>query len=257
MALGALIVFGCGGGGGTSATSGSTGVVSNIHVEAVNLANGAPEDLMNILVGDRVQARLYGLQDPNVRVQVASSNWSSDAPANVAVVSSSGTITTIGSSQGQAYIISGMGNGVKYTSSFIVRPVQAVVTALFRTQGGLPVQQADIKFFDSAGTVVGEATSQSNGSIRASVPATAVTFMASTNANTYATDGVTLFRLYDQFSYGANIWSDACSNRVPLPTLTNGTSTALPHNLVFTAKVLNDPNNPPPPPPDCGLGGGG
>jgi len=150
---------------------------------------------------------------------------------------------------GNNYQVQGFNNGSPYTAPFQVRTVQATVTALVRTQGGLPVLNAHFFFINGAGATVGEAMSTSDGLVKAYVPTSAVKFTVDVG-NATANNGTTLFTMYNQFGYGAHDYNIACAGRPDVPPLTNGQITALPHDVVCTAFVLNQP---PPPPPDCGF----
>ncbi len=251
-----MLVLGCGGGGGPNTSSSTAGTVTGIHVEATFPGSGAPADLLNVPVGANVRLKLVGYSDGNqvpplfTRVDVPSGNWTTTAPSSVATVGSGGSLNANGASGITTYSVQGLNNGSGYAAPLQVRTVQATVTAFVRTQGGLPVLGAHAYFINAQGSTVGEALSTSDGLIRAYVPTTAVKFTVDVGSATSG-DATHLYSLYNQFGYGLHDYNLACTNRPDLPTLTVGVLTALPHDIVCSAIVLNQP---PPPPPDCGFG---
>jgi hypothetical protein len=248
----AAVIIGCGGGGGGGSTTGTTDTTTattatSIRPEAT-LASDTSQtiDLDNVQPGDQLQLRLWGRNpDTGNAVIVGSSGWSTDAPASVLTVSSSGLLSAI-SANAASYTVSS--NGGKYSATVRVKSPAARVVGFIRNEAGIGATRAKINFYDNSGAIISSAFTGSNGTFGAAVPAAAKTFLVdmSERAGVY----------YNQFGFGPHDYNLSCTNRAPLPTLATGSTFTLVSSGGGSIEVNRIiAGSPPPPPPDCGLGG--
>ena len=238
------LAIGCGGGGG----GGNTDQGAIVSISLVALYNGTSSPIVvnstPLSPGDHVQFELQGQYDETGQVAtIHPSGFTTNAPASVATLSSSGLLTAIASSGGRLYSVSLVYKGTTYGAEFSVGSPAAHVVGNVVTSTGNAVSGAQINFVTKTGAVAGSTVTGTNGSFIAAVPTSAtnftVDFKDSTNLN-YPS-------LYDVFSYNSFTYSAAISSCEPaLPTLKVGTVVTLPHSLV----VFVDANTDPPPPPD-------
>jgi hypothetical protein len=204
--------------------------------------SGTIVDPENIQVGDVVALTLAGVGLNGEVVQASVSSWSTTAPGSVATLSGS-TLTATGPSGTSIYELRANALGRAHTAILRIKPVQALVFGRVRTTGGALVAGARVRFFNAGGSEVGRVRSNPDGTFRASVPTTAVTFHL--DVDEIDPSATVYFR---QFAYGPKDYSiaiDTC--RAPLPALTNGVSTALPNDILL---YRQGPGVLPPPPPD-------
>lgn len=251
----ALLVFGCGGGGGGGG-NGSTGQVGTpTAIAAVALYQGTQSPASPFVTstgtnyqleaGDVVQIELIGTnsvtQQPE---QVSASNFTISAPSSVATITSTGLLKAVAASPGVEYTFSATYAGTVYSAYFQVNPLSAKVTGSVRDTEDNLVAGVVVSFYNSQGTVIAQTVSGADGSFISNVPQAADQFSANPSAVTYP-------GYFEEYAYGSYYYSSTSSSCfTPLPTLTNGKSTALPNQIVLFPS--NDPNSPPPPPTGCG-----
>lgn len=247
-----LIVIGCGGGGGggTSSTSNPTtsnptgGNATDLRIYAP-VGGGIFVDPGNVAVGENLDFNVYGLDSNRDVVQVTASNWTTDAPTTVASLDANGVVAGISASN-NTYGLGASAQSTSLSSQLKVRPAEARVTGTLTTGAGnstdpaLPVAGGIIVFYNEAGTTeLGRAVTAHNGTFRAVVPVTARRYTVQVGAgSTY----------HQTFSVGSSGYvGNESTCYAPVPTLTNGVTTALPGSIRLYRKALG----PPPPPSGC------
>jgi hypothetical protein len=182
-----LLVFclgvgsGCGGGGTTGSggnnggnNGGNGGNISRFVIEATK--NGTIIDPTNIVEGEVVQFVVAGYTATNQRIVQSSSGWTIDPTGETEGTITSGGLFTATASGGQ-FTVSATSGSTLRTGIAQVRPAgQALVTGRVINGYGGFVYGAVVDFFNAGGAVVGSSIVQGNGTFRASVPDTAVTF---------------------------------------------------------------------------------
>jgi hypothetical protein len=245
-----VLVIACGGGGGgggtggTSATSGSTGTLNPIRVEGVLASNPAQiVDLQNVQVGDVVQLQIVGYDSNRQRVVLSSGSWTTNDGTGAGTLSSSGLYTATKSTGGTAFTFTGSNGGKLYSANYQVKPVQALVTGSVMDSNGAASSRIVLVLYNATGTVMARGTTASDGTFRISTPITAKRF----NLDPASMSTTFYFRsfVYQSKRYTALISS--CT--APLPTLTNGSTSAIGF-IVIDAAQSGGAINPPPPPPD-------
>jgi len=241
-------IMGCGGGGGggsSASTGGTTGALHSLQATLYLQPSNTMLDPRSLLVGDQGQLEITGRDSNNNLVVVAASGWATNAPPNVATISSGGAITANGAST-STYTISVKYGGLTYSASLAVAVAQSIVTGVVNN-GTNAVQFAAVDIFNASGTSVGTAYTARDGTFRASVPSTATQF---TVDMAVADPGNTIY--FDVFAYGpaSNIAvyleNKACLAN--LPALTAGGATPLASAVVLYPKSTGLP---PPPPTGC------
>ncbi|HWA83107.1 MAG TPA: hypothetical protein VG820_06740 [Fimbriimonadaceae bacterium] len=240
-----LLAFGPGcGGGGTDGSNGSNGTNGSVWRYALEATlNGSMIDPTNIQQGETVQFVIAGYTTSNQRIVQSVSAWSTDPTGD-----SEGTLSANGSytasASGGQFTVTGTVSGVDRTGPARVRPPgQALVTGRVVDGYGGAVYGVEIDFYAGA-TLVGTAIAQGDGTFRASVPDTATLFeiKKSTIQAGY----------YKEYLYNNKWYLPSPSNcMAPLPSLTNGQTTALVGSVVIPPTSHNGSSLPPPPPPIC------
>jgi hypothetical protein len=259
LVLGALMLIACGGGGpgtpdptgGGNGGNGGSGGVGHRRIEATLVSDPSIiVDLRNIQVGEPVQLHVVSYSEQGVRT-VLGGVFGTAAPSNVATVSAAGVLQPH-SPTSQPFVVNGNFGGIVTSAQFEVKPMQAVVRGLTRLNGsGAPVPWMIVEFYNAAGTRVGLVRSAHNGTFRASVPPSATGFTVDVAASDPPRPGgvVTYYR---QFGYGPFDYARQIANCLaPLPPLTTGQTTQLPHHIVL---YFVSGQSPPPPPDGCFFG---
>lgn len=236
-------VSGCGGGTGSTGTNGTgtTGTIVRYGVEATK--GGAVIDPTNIVEGETVQFQIVGYTANNQRIVQSSSGWTTDPTGqSEGTLSSSGSFTA--STYGPQFTVTGTSNSVPRTGKAQVRQIGgALVNGRIVDGYGNPVYGAQVDFYDTNNIVVGTAIAQGNGTFRASVPATAVTFEVNKSSIPVG--------YYKQFLYSGKWFLPQGVCRAPLPTLTAGQTTNLATDIQIPPTSNNGTGLPPPPPPSA------
>lgn len=235
-AIMALTMIGCGGSNSGKAPSDPTAGVSNIHIESIvrvsrsnlmhpdrftdeQLLDPTNTDVQNDL---SPAARLvFGIQDPlnfqiseqyvfqlvgtqnGKRVILPASFRSSDISGTFGTVSvNSGLFTASDTATSTSQTMFANFNGVDYQTPYAVKVRQARLIGKVLDTSGNPISGVIVKFFSADGAFVGQVTSASDGTYRASVPTSAAKFtltgssvpLTEHRVFTYGTDG---FRVDD------------------------------------------------------------
>ncbi|MFI5387865.1 MAG: hypothetical protein ACHQ50_17295 [Fimbriimonadales bacterium] len=232
---------GCGGGSGTGSGTG-TGGFARYAVEAT--VGGSVIDPTNIVQGETVQFVVAGYTASNQRSVVSSSGWQADPTGqSEGTMSANGTFTATAS--GGLFTVSATADGSQRNGTGAVKPAgQALVTGRLIDGIGDLLSGFEVDFYDGSNALVGSSITQFNGTFRASVPATAVTF----DINRSTIPATTFYREYHYVSKWYLPKPNACNG--PLPVLSNGHTSAL--NGDVTVPPSKDHQNPPadlPPPP--------
>lgn len=241
-----IISGGCGGGGGGSSSSSTTTTTGTTKAEAVLAATpGQVVDAKNIQAGETIQFEVVNYSATNVRTVQSSSNWTTtDNGATVGSLSSSGVLTASTSSN-SIFTATGTAGGKQYSINYEVKPVQAIVTGTVIDSNGNGAPGVTVNFYNSLGTIVSSSTTAQNGSLWASVPATATSF----NFNSASLPTALYFK---SFVFGPHRYTSLISTcNAPLPALTTGTTTNLSVITIDAAITLGQHNAPPPPPDGC------
>ena len=238
-----VLAVACGGGGGSSTPPPPTGVTK---AEAVLASTpGQIIDAKNIQAGQTIQFEVVSYSPANVRTVLASSNWTTtDNGASVGTLSSSGVLSATASSA-NTFTATGMVGSTPYSINYMVKPVQAIVTGTVIDSNGNPAPGVTVNFFNSLGTKISSATTAQNGSLWASVPATATSF--NLDKSTLST---ALY--FKSFVFGPHRYTALIATcNAPLPALTTGVTTNLSVITIDAAITLGQHNAPPPPPDGC------
>lgn len=238
-----VLIAGCGGGGGSNPGSGTGTGLGAYHSIQVTGYTALRQMLntKNLIVGDTIQLDLTGRDKNNNLVVIKESGWTTDAPSGVATLTSDGVLTIVGASS-STYTISLVVNGVSFSSTLFASTAQDLVTGVVKNSVN-PIEDVIVDFFDSTGSQVGQAYTARDGSFRASVPATAVTF---TIDMSIADPGAVYY--YPQYGYGADQYLSGKSCLAKLPGALSSTKvTTLPSNIVVDVRS----GVPPPPPTGC------
>jgi hypothetical protein len=242
LVLGLGAGSGCGGGSGGTSTDGGNGTtggnIARYVVEATK--NGVIIDPTNIIQGETVQFLVAGYTATNSRIVQSSSGWSIDPTGeSEGTMSASGVFTATAS--GPQFTVTATAASQQRTGKAQVRPPgQAIVTGRLVNGFSGFVYNAKVDFYDAGNVLVGTSVAQGNGTFRASVPATAVTFevnKASIPAG-----------YYKEYQYLGNWYLPQGFCRAPLPALTNGATTNL-ADILIPPTSNNGSSLPPPPPP--------
>ncbi len=242
-----LLAFGsgCGGGGGSGSSTGTgTGnPIVRYQVEATK--NNLIIDPENIVVGEHIQFVVAGYTATNQRSIQSSSGWVADPTGQTEGTMSGGGLYTA-TAFGPQFTVSGQSGGSQRDGVAQVKdPADALVTGRLVDGFGGNVAGAVIDLYDGSNTLVGTSTSQFDGTFRAAVPTTAVTFELRKNAIPAG--------YYKEYEY-INRWflpSGLC--RAPLPALSSGHTSNLSGNVLVPPTSINGASEPPPPPPSpCG-----
>jgi hypothetical protein len=235
--LGLILGAGCGGGGGGgNGGDGGNGGFTNIHVEGVS--GGNQIDLMNLKPGQSVQLRLVGTDSQNQEKVLAATNWTTNAPANVATVSAAGVLKAVNANN-NVYRVSATFRSQTYNQQFSVRGDLATVKGQVRTLAGAPVGNGIIAFYNLTGHRIASVRVGSDGQYSVNVPI---------GAKTFVLDTANMPGYYAQFTYkGGEYTLEIPECRVTLPPLTKGGTVTL-SDIIVRVKGAGSP---PPPPPGC------
>ncbi len=243
LGLGLVMLSGCGGGGGggTILPTGD-GVIDTIHMEA-SPASGSPTiDFSSFRPGDVVQLRLVGIQHPTAGgsniVTVAGNGWVTNAPGSVATVSANGQFSVHSGTGAATYFVRGRYLGQTFTQPFSVKTSGAVIIGRVRNTFSVGSVYVAVRFYDAASNLVASGYTGIDGTFDVVVPLTAVNF---------SIDTTTAFgSYYGVFAYGTPTFnSNRQGCKAPLPSVTEGSSQVLPHDIV----LFDNPGSGPPEPP--------
>lgn len=230
------LVLGCGGGGGGGPIDPGNEFRS---IKIVGVLGGKYIDPQNLKPGQNVQLQLIGIRENNSVSVLSAGNWTTDAPASVATVSGSGSVSAISATTG-SYFVRTTYRGDNYTAPFGVKNNIGTVTGFVRNSSNEPIGYGVVEFYDASGDRVGQTRVNTDGTFVAQVPATAVSFLHN------PTD---LTGYYQQFLYNGGEYTMGVNDcRATLPTVTVGGTVSLASDIVVR---VNNPNSPPPPPPGC------
>lgn len=235
------VVLGCGGGGGggggtgSNPTTGTTGAITSVTLEALFAGTQATPNTAELAAGNTLTLELIGTESSGDQV-LLSGSFSTSAPSSVATVSGS-QLKIVGGSSGKQYTVSGVYKGSTYQISFTSTPATAQVSGSIRDENDVNISGAEVEFFSSAGTLVGETTSNSTGQFEANVPTSAVGFSVqlSSLSSTY----------YNQYLYNSLGYTITVGNCLTsLPKLTLNKTTSLPYQIVAIPISLGAPAPP-------------
>jgi len=233
----------------TTATTGQTiiGPVSGLRIEAKIEGSATTVDPTNIFVNEIVRFRLTGIDEGTVgqpRVVLPAGAWSMTGTPGGSL-QSNGVFSAASSPSGLFGTVKTSYNGLNYTFPVRVVIPEAIIAGLGRTTTGFAAGKVGIQALNASGTVVATGLVASDGTIRMSLPTTAVKFTADFSL---ADPGPT-FYYARQFAYDGLDYATTVSGcTAPLPALTLGSSTNLASAVVFYA---NSNTSPPPPPDGC------
>lgn len=244
------LLIACGGGGGGGTTTGSTGGVgpfSSLRMEATLDGTTTLIDPSNIFPGEKVNfaiTAIDGGQIGNPRVKLNVNNFALTGTPG-------GSITGAGAYSGSstpsaaAGTVTATAESLNFSLPIRVVPAQATLTGRIRLTTGTPVNRIQLIALNAAGTTVATGLTTPDGTLRMSLPTTAVKFTINFDI---ADPGFTFY--VRQFAYNGSDYSPGVVGcTAPLPTLTNGATAALPADIfVYFQSDLN----PPPPPNGCG-----
>lgn len=248
------VITACGGGGGsttgttsTTSTTGIVGPVSGLRVEAKIDGTSTTVDPTNIFTNEVIKFTLTGIDEGAVgqpRVVLPSGSWVlTGTPGGT--LQSSGIFTAGASPTGNTGNVTTSYNGLNYTSPVRVVNAAAIVSGLGRTTAGFPASKIGIEAVDVNGNVVATGLIATDGTIRISVPLTAVKFTMDFSA----IDPGPNFYYARQFAYNGKDYATTVAGcTAPLPSLTLGGTSNLASAVVFYA---NSNTSPPPPPDGC------
>jgi hypothetical protein len=242
-----MVITACGGGGGgTSGGNGSTsgGPYTGIRMEALLDGTTTTVDPTNIFVNEHVRFRLTGVDPTNVRVVIPTSNYTlTGSPGGT--LDSNGLFVAASSPTGFTGSVRVVFDALQYTLPTKVVVPLAVVTGFGRTTAGAPGNGILINCLNAGGAIVATGRVASDGTIRISVPTTAVRFTADFSA----IDHGSVLYYARQFAYAGKDYSTTIAScTAPLPALTNGVASNLATSVVF---YVNSSGTPPPPPDGC------
>ncbi len=235
----------CGGGGGTNGSNGSTGGFASIRMEAV-IDGSSPTttvDPTNIFVNEIVRFRLTGVDDTSTRVIIPTSGYTlTGAPGGA--LDSTGLFTASSSGTGSSGAVHVTFDATNYSLTVKVVTPDAILKGTGRTTEGFPAAGVQIKALNVSGTVVGTGFIATDGTIRMSVPTSAVKF--TTDFSTADPQAKYYVR---QFAYSGKDYSTTIVTcTAPLPALTSGLTSNLSTALAFYRLTSGIP---PPPPNGC------
>ena len=230
----AALILGCGGGGGGNGTSsGTTYTAYQVSVTYPN-NSGQMVDPGTLFIGDTLQLEITARDKSGALVIVPASGWLTNAPANVATVTSSGLLTAVGSSSGSSYTVFVRLGGTTHQATIQVAASQNVVTGLVRNVNSVGIQSVKVLAYDASKTLVAKTTT---------VPSTAKKFTVDLSV----ADPTGAF-YYSQYWYNTGEFITGTSCLAPLPSSLSATAvTALPSDIIPDLKSLG----PPPPPTQC------
>ena len=237
------VVLGCGGGGGGggggNGNTGTTGTITNISMQAVWAGTQATLNMADLATGNKLTLEMVGFNSAGNYVVLSGATFSTIAPSNVATLSGA-TLRITGSSNGTSYTITGVYQGTTYNLSFDSVGQMAQVYGTVRDINNVNIAGAEVEFFDSAGTNVGEVTSGFSGQFVANVPTSAVGFTVdlSSLSATYFND-----YLYNGLGYTISVGN--CHTSLQKLTLNKVTS------LPFPIVAVPISSGAPPPPDGC------
>lgn len=241
LALGLVAIISCGGSGvGSGTTSTATTATtagSGPFLEAS--VGGLPTDLTNLQVGDIAQIVVATYDSNNVRSTTTPTGMSATDHGAVATLGTSTLTANV--SDGNTYTLTAVGGSQSASAPFKIKPVQARVTGGVVVAGtSTPVQGVTVLFYNTAGTLVGSAVSQFDGTFNASVP---------TSATLFTLDATTISSAFaKQFGFATKSFVTGFSCAATLPALTSGAITSLSTPIA----LYQGSSGPPPPPTGCG-----
>lgn len=249
MALASVVIavlLACGGGGGAPTNPNpDPGPFTQIRLEAVSTTTGQFVDPTNIFTNESITFRLSGINSNNQRVVISTSGWGITG-VNAGVLQSNGNLVASANPTGVTGTVSVTYDTIQYSGLVRVVSPQAILTGRIRLITGTLVGRVGIHCLNSSGTVVATGMSAADGSVRLSVPTTAVRFRTDYSI----VDPAATFYVR-QFAYNGRDYSTSISScTAALPTLVNNAIT----NFVTDVVVYSsqDFQNPPPPPNGCG-----
>ena len=239
------LMAGCGGGGGGGSSGGSgsgyTGYQISLSPES---SSSQMLDPSTLFVGDSVQLQITARNSSGTLVKIPVSGWTTNAPVNIATVTSSGLLTAVGVTGSGSYYVKVNYGGKAYQVPIIITNSQNVITGLVRNVNEAGVESVTVLVFDSKKTLLAQTHTTRLGTFRISVPATAARF---TIDMSQADPGNVYY--YTQYYYIDNEYLDGVTCLAPLPSpLSTTTPTALPSDVV---PDLRTGGTPPPPPTGC------
>jgi len=254
--LGAVLVFfgsACGGGGGgtttnttsTTTTDGSTGL-TNVQMIGVLQGTNVGVGLTNLAPGQSVQLEFIGTDRTNHQVVRQGSNFTTTAPASVATLSSSGLLSVV-SASATTYSVQGTGPSGSQTRDLSVTSSTAFVSGKIRNINGTGVANVKVNFYLANGSLKATAATGPDGTFLATVPTNVTGFSIDIEQADPASGNQIYYR---EFAYGAKYYLNEADCPVAVPTLTAGSTTILPADVVLADRA----SGPPPPPSGC-LGG--
>jgi hypothetical protein len=204
----ALLALGCGGSstGSSSTTSVSLSNLSTPQIEAVlttagatgvtSLPNPVVEDARDIQIGDIIQFELVAYDSSGGRHVLAGTGWSKNLSSQYGALNSvTGQFTTTQTAMPNIDAIGVTYNNTLYTASYQVQPQEPrLIGQIVSSSGGAAVPGVEVDFFNSSGIQVGAASTAYDGTFRASVPSSAVSFTLNSSTITGA--------YWQSFAYG-------------------------------------------------------
>ncbi len=236
------VITACGGGPGPEPTGSTTGNFTSIRMEAVVDGPNTTVDPTNVFTNESIRFRLTGLNDSSVRVVIPTSGYTMTGTPG-GTLASDGLFTASNSPTGNTGTVRVTFDTLQYTSAVKVVAPEAILKGSARTTENFPGSGVQIKALNAGGATVGTGFVATDGTIRMSVPTTAVRF----TTNFSIVDPGPSFYYVRQFAYAGKDYSTIISScTAPLPALTNGVAS----NLATTVVFYRSTSGFPPPPPD-------
>lgn len=244
-ALGLLgLIMGCGGGGGGGGSNGGGTPNPLYQVSIIQPSDSSRMiDPGTLFIGDSLQLQITSRDTNGKLITIPASGWTTNAPSNVATVSSSGVLVALASSGTNQYVVQVNVGGATYSATISVSPSQYIVTGLVRNTSNVGIESVAVLAYNGTTTLVGQTHTSRAGTFRMSVPSSAVRFTVDMSK---ADPGHVYY--FTQFGYGSKEYLDGISCLTPLPTpLSSLAPTPLPNDIVPDLISLG----PPPPPTGC------
>ncbi len=241
-AIGALILLGCGGSNnGTQTFSGNPASPSTPRVEAVLRSDpSVVVDPQDIETGDEIVFELvnYTGSPGNLTRNVLSPvTWrSSDVNSNFGnLASNSGLYLAGDQPMASRAIVGGTFAGTEYSGFYQIHSREVRLSGVVQDENtNAPIGGITLQFYDGDNNLVGQVTSAFDGTFRASIPVSAVSFQVSPDSV-----GLAYYPSYtfDGLRYDA---SDAAC-RAPLPGGLEVGPAALDAPVLVTPRVAGQP----------------
>ncbi|MBI1331909.1 MAG: hypothetical protein JST12_17895 [Armatimonadetes bacterium] len=241
FALLIIVLSACGGGGGGGGTTGYVGPITSIRLEAIVEGTSTVVDPSNIFVNEQVRFRLTGIDEGTIgqpRIVLPSGAWTlTGTPGGT--LASDGLFSANSTPTGFFGTAKATFESINYTSSVRVVAPEAIMVGHGRLTNGNPTPNVQIQALNSSGTVVATGLVGADGTIRMSVPTTAVAFTTAFPSDYYVR----------QFSFAGKDYATTVNGCfAPLPTFTLGQTTSMSTDVVFYSTF---DTSPPPPPDGC------